>query len=164
MDKIVNTLLLFTFITCFTTCISNRPITEPAPQSSSRSAEAGTLGTTNFCELIKSPDYYDGKILRTEAIIVSGHENQFIYDPTCYDRKVPVTFDAADLEVFKTIDGLLERTERRGPFSRLKVTITARFQVDKEHGFGHLGSIKYRLLIIEVERSEAVPGDIPWPE
>ena len=156
------TILLLALAICLTACESKRSGFGNVNLVAT-SSEQTDIATINFCEIIDHTNDYDGKILRTKAIISASLETQFIYDPACINKNAAVTYDYDNIEVYKYLDEMLEKDRNSKPSTRLNVTIVGRFEVSPKGGFGHLGSFKYRFLIISCERAEAVPSEVPWP-
>src|SRR5436190_17869489 len=62
----------------------------PKPSSSkttpSQSDSIAAVQDVSFCALIETPERFDNKIVRTEAVFYADRENSALYSPDCPDR------------------------------------------------------------------------------
>jgi len=130
--------------------------------------------TVAFCELIRHPELYNNKVVRTEAISAVGIESQVLYDPQCSteETRTWVIHDAAwkkqDKKLQAAYFGLLfdKNNNRipRGRSGRAKVVLTGRLEASNKDGYGHLNQYRFQFAIMGIEKVERVPEDVPyWP-
>jgi hypothetical protein len=124
----------------------------------------------DFCDLVRSPSRYDGKVVRTEAIVAVGFEIAIVYDPKCGDhnKRAWYTFDESsyqpDEKGWKSLRELLfpSSNQRSGHYNgRAKATMVGRFDASDKNGYGHMNSCRFQFTIMRVERVQAVPSDVP---
>ena len=130
--------------------------------------------TVAFCELIRHPERYDKRLVRTEAISAIGVESAVLYDPQCSTEgtRTWVTYDdgweKADKKLQKAYLDLLydENNGRipRGHSGRAKVVLVGRFEASNKNGYGHLNQYRFQFSMMGIEKVERVPEDVPyWP-
>ena len=121
--------------------------------------------TLSFCELVRDPARYDGKIVRLRVKYLAGGETRVIYDKKC-EGEAWIEFD----HVFDacTEESVRERFQQRDPspgeglFNGLwesEVIAVGMFAHDKR-GFGHLNAYKYEFTMKWVERVRRVPKKV----
>jgi hypothetical protein len=139
-----------------------------------RTKPSSNVPTVAFCELIRHPELYDKRIVRTQAISALGVESQVLYDPQCSteETRVWVTHDAAwekaDKKLQAAYSALLfdENNNRipRGRSGRARAVLTGRLEASNKNGYGHLNQYRFQFAIMGIEKVERVPEDVPyWP-
>lgn len=123
-----------------------------------------------FCDLVRDPARYDGKVVRTSAIVAVGFEVAIVYDPKCgeTEKRAWYDFDMSSYNPeekgWKALRQLLfpESKEQKGRYGgRARATMIGRFDASDKNGYGHLNQYHFQFTIKRVERAEAVPGDVP---
>lgn len=126
--------------------------------------------TVAFCDLVGDPNRYDGKVVRTQAVVAVGFEVGIVYDPKCGDREKRAWYDfdqatyQPDEKGWKALRGLLfpESKEGSGHYrGRARATMVGRFDASAKNGYGHLNQYHFLFTIMRVEKAEAVPSDLP---
>src|SRR5712691_6371889 len=80
-----------------TSCCIREPQLKDTEGPPSFASSVRTAPSVSFCELIRDPERYDKKIVRTQALFGRNMENGYLYDPACtsQDASVWVEFDPA---------------------------------------------------------------------
>lgn len=160
-SKILTVLLLLALAPGLVGCQARTA--PPSPLSESLPVPDHKAQTITFCELVNNPMRYNGELLRTQAIIWAGLENQSIYDPSCYSEDVSTWIEYGNKEAFITLDDALNAFRGGHRATRVNATLVGRFDVASKEGVGHLNGFKFQFSIIAVENVQAVPSEIPWP-
>lgn len=156
--------LLLVVLFSLSECAPSRSFTEesslpePSPSPIVRSAP-----TVSLCELVNDPERYKDKFIRVQAIAITLHESQYIYDSSCYKKNALTWLDFGNDESYEVLNEKLRALQEPGKPKRLCITALGRFDGPAKEGFGHLGQFKYRFVIEAVEDSKSVPDEIPWP-
>lgn len=134
----------------------------------------------SLCELTEHPEKFDGRLVRTSAILVGG-EGMKLYDPRCTWLKGNVAGEEvagvearSDRRAFRRAGRLLAR------HGRVRVTVLARFHgpreleipetatpqlrsmlQGRERWYGHLDCCRTMLEIVAVESAEKVAPRTP---
>lgn len=125
--------------------------------------------TVAFCDLVADPTHYDGKVVRTEAIVAVGFEIGIVYDPKCGEQQQRAWYDfdestyKPDEPGWKALRSLLF-PEKRGAGhyrGRAKAIMIGRFDASKQNGYGHMNGYHFLFTIMRVERAQSVPSDVP---
>lgn len=116
-----------------------------APQSQSKHLKADEIPTVSFCEMVKNPQAYFGRLVRTRAVWERATEGIFLRDRAC-EEQVKVGFSQAPVEKwceragtnFKTIydekfagraeivvRGTLENRRSKNPFFNYRYLFVA---------------------------------------
>jgi hypothetical protein len=121
--------------------------------------------TVSFCELVRNPARYDGKIVRLRVKYLVGGETRVIYDKKC-EGKAWVEFDHVfDVCTEKSVRGRLQQRDpapTEGLFNGLwesEVVTVGMFMHDKR-GFGHMNGHKYQFTMKWVERVRKAPKKV----
>lgn len=129
----------------------------------------GVLNDTvsvSFCELLDNPGLYDGREVQTTAILLTGFESAFLYDPTCVSNEKLVWFEVENDSVNEELGKYLrpETPEfRKVGLNRVNGRFLGTFQTKKDKGFGHLNSSNYKLTIKAVEDLSSVSDKVAYP-
>jgi hypothetical protein len=118
--------------------------------------------TVIFCELLKHPERYNGKVIHTRAVFRRGGEEiAEFYCPKCADLG-RVYFDVDESYESRTKPEIHKIIQKDG-FSN--VVLTGRFQVaNVGEGYGHLGKWHYKFIISRIERADVIPMSADTPE
>ncbi|MBA2731972.1 MAG: hypothetical protein H0U54_03660 [Acidobacteria bacterium] len=130
--------------------------------------------TVAFCDLIRHPELYNKKVVRTEAISAIGIESQVLYDPQCSTEETRTwvihdpAWEKADKKLQAAYFALLfdKNNNRipRGRSGRARVVLKGRLEASNKDGYGHLNQYRFQFAIMGIEKVERVPEDVPyWP-
>src|SRR3954462_6657474 len=61
-----------------------------ASLSSSHLQDQRKARPVSFCALVKNPDRYNQRVVQTTAILVTGEEQRFLYEPRCVGEDILV--------------------------------------------------------------------------
>lgn len=110
-----------------------------------------------FCDLVSSPQIYNQKIVRTEAIAaVMTFEVAFLYDPKCNTKDAWIDYEFEDHQAFGVTDSLLSRDFGKNTIRRARLTLVGRVRGPSREGYGHLNTSRLQFLILAVEKAEGV--------
>jgi hypothetical protein len=103
-----------------------------------------------FCELIRHPEQYHGKLIRTTAMLASGPEISAFYDDACKQSHpeedvVAVPTFANGYRFDSGLDNKLRKIEKKHLIAR--VTVLAVFTDSGGRIFGHMACCRYKLEI-----------------
>lgn len=113
------------------------------------------IPTVKFCDLLKNPKLYEGKVVHTSAAFRrSGEHVSELYCPDCPGGG-PVDF-AGDDEAYESCTRPELRRKIQNDIT-LRLNITGRLYVAEEgRGFGHFGLYHYRFLVSCVHKADVV--------
>jgi len=124
--------------------------------------------TVAFCDLVGDPGRYDGKVVRTQAIISVGFEVAIVYDPKCGDREKRAWYDfdqstyEPEEKGWKALRNLLFSKEGKGRSrNRARTMMVGRLNGSNQNGYGHLNQYHYQFTIMHIDKAEAVADDVP---
>lgn len=160
--KCVYFLIFFLSVPClFSSCSqSKNDYLKNEQLRSSQEIQAG------FCELLDNSDSFDGKEVEINAILLTGSESAFLYDPSCVTQRRLIWFEPGNESVNGKLNQYLvpESPEYRSKgVIRVKADIVGKFQTKKNKGFGHLESFDYLFTITEIKNLMPVTNDVPYP-
>jgi len=87
-----------------------------------------TVYRVGFCDLVRNPERYDGKLVRTEAFYIQGIDTAALSGSACEEWARP-SCAAADEACVKIWDRVL-KVYRSGRSSRVRVDIVGRYTAD----------------------------------
>jgi hypothetical protein len=119
--------------------------------------------SVTFCDLVSSPELYNNKMVRTQAIAVATFELSFLYDPQCNRGEPWIDLQFDNQQTLEKVGPLLDVSKGRHVPRRAKVTLVGHFQGPSEEGYGHLSRFRFHFRAMAVEKAEAVPSDVPGP-
>jgi len=129
------------------------PILNPAEQA-------------DFCYLLHHDKDFDGKEIETTAILVSGFESSFMYDPGCIDKDKSVWFyidsEMANVQLSKYL-GKESPEFRTTGLERVRGKFVGTFEVKVGRGFGHMNSSEYSFVIKRADELSTVPAETAFP-
>ena len=126
--------------------------------------------TVVFCDLVGNPNRYDGKVVRTEAIVAVGFEVGIVYDPKCGDREKRAWYDfdqstyQPQEKGWQSLRSFLFPESKQGSGhyrGRARAIMVGRFNASAKAGYGHLNGYHFLFTIMHVEKAAAVPDDLP---
>jgi hypothetical protein len=154
---------------------------QPRPSNVSQQAD---IPVVDYCELLRTPDLYDKKIIRLRALYVRGFEVAAFEHPQCDEaRSVWVEFDQSepsctDKKIRKAMQAIFNppRKRKRGVIEiggpeRAELLAVGRFEGPRPGipvgsqgrkiftGHGHMNEYKYKFVVQCVEQVKAAP----WP-
>jgi hypothetical protein len=117
--------------------------------------------TVPFCDLLRNPELYNHKLIRTSAIYRYGYEWSELYCLECEtDDKTWLDFDKSF--ALSTRPSVRRKLGKNGFKGRtLRVIVLGEFDADS--GYGHMGSYPFRLLVNSVEKANVILNDSPSP-
>jgi hypothetical protein len=120
------------------------------PVSSSNILAAVGIPNVAFCDLLKNPQLYNGKVIRTRAVFRrGGEETADFYCPDCLDTG-RVALDIDDRYESCTKAKLREKFRKDGMYS---VVMTGKFYVAEPGlGYGHLGKYHFKFVVSCIEK------------
>lgn len=119
-----------------------------------------------FCSIPEKATEFEGKIVNVTAILVTGREYTFLYDPTCVGQGNFVWYRVTNDSVWQKLEKYInpESEEYRSTgLIRIKAKFTGTLETAKGDGFGHEGFFRYKLEIGNVGEIEEVPDDVSYP-
>lgn len=137
------------------------PIQTPAPQESAIPVE--------FCKLVSSPRYYEGKLVRLRASYLVNFESDILYDLRCGVTKnfVAPVLDCKDDEDCEVLKAALNRDLKGDPFggSRVELIVVGRLIGADEYvrRYGHSVGTNLGFSISRIEQSNRIKRSVPWP-
>ena len=98
----------------------------------------------SFCDLVRNPEKYDGKVLSVRATYRYGFEWQQFYCLDCLDR------GKAWLEIPSDLDNTSEKALRRAPKGAGIVNLTVEGVFVSGGRFGHMNGYPYKFVVHKV--------------
>jgi len=126
----------------------------------------GEIPTVSFCDLVKNPDRYEKKIIRTTAIHVWYYHGTFLYHPSCKNADgVDAGFESSpqfktSSAVDRQLQKLISHYGKEGS-ARAGVTVIGRFSNWDGIGYGHLNYARFRFDVMSFESAKTVPRSSP---
>lgn len=122
----------------------------PQPVSSSNTVAAVDIANNTFCDLLKNPQLYNEKVIRTRAVFRrGGEETADFYYPDCLDTgRVALDIDNGYESCTKA--KLREKFLKDGIYS---VIMTGKFYVaESGMGYGHLSKYRFKFVVSCIEK------------
>jgi len=117
-------------------------------------AHASTeLDIADFCQMVKTPEAYDGKTIAFPVIYATSEEGSIVFGEHCKksnpeeDIIAQSTFSAT-YKHDSPLDKKLERVLRKR--GRAKITLLAKFIDGKTRVFGHMNCCRYKVEIQQI--------------
>ncbi len=150
-----------------------------APQASTTTQER--IETVSLCELTKSWNRYDHKVVRIEAIYRAGAETSEVYDTGCpnSDHTAWVPPDIEGATPTDLIDKLNRLLKSNG---RARILVVGEFDGPKKveippgtspgladtlraanSHYGHQNGWDFQFVFSKIGKVDAVPASDPWP-
>jgi hypothetical protein len=113
--------------------------------------------TVSYCELMRSPEQYRGKVIRVSGIYRYGFEWSQLFCPDCVsEAKTWVDLDESFASSTKA--NLRKKIGPHGAKGRtVSVTMIGRF--DAGGGYGHMGAYRFRLMVKRLEDAKVIVDD-----
>ena len=141
--------------------------------------------TIKYCDIVREPTLYDGKLIRVEAFYTFGFEASFMYEESCAD-KLGYTWISFDPEIEKTTkpetwkkyQNLTQEVFAGQPqdrancklrrlrflwtgiFTGIKPTVKVGERIVSQ-GFGHMNSYSFKFTVREIEEITKVEESVP---
>jgi hypothetical protein len=117
--------------------------------------------TVSYCDLMRSPERYRGKVVRVSAIYRYGFEWSELYCLECVSE-ARTWVDLDESFVSSTKAKLRKKIGPHGAKGRtVGVTLVGRFDVGG--GYGHMGAYRFRLMVDRLEDAKVILDDSPSP-
>ena len=114
-----------------------------------------------YCDLIRNPERYKGKLVRVSAVYRYGFERSELYCLECTtEGKTWVDFG----ESFSTStkNNVRKKLGDNG-FKGRTVLVTMGGKFEAGGGYGHMGAYRFKLVVDRVERANVLLNDSPLP-
>lgn len=116
----------------------------------------------NFCDLYETPEKYEGKLIRTKAILVAIIEpvihgdSSFLISPACKELQVMCTYGYSEPPTSKMGKKLkkLFFNSKKGAQGRAEVVLQGTFEIAKQGGFDEFSTIRYRIDLAQIESAQ----------
>jgi hypothetical protein len=120
----------------------------------------------SFCDLARKPDLYNQRVVRTEATMIVGYEQSYLYDLACNSEDTWAWAESdqsyeSSPETQKLLERFLNQKDEQST-RRAKVTIVGRFEASPGKRYGHLDQFRSQFIIMRVERVEQIVTNVPW--
>lgn len=120
-----------------------------------------------FCDLVREPSKYDGKVVRVNAIYLVFHHN-FLYDPNCNSRNYYIhpRLDCDSDESCKKLQDSLNKSDSIyiiGGRTNIIAVGTFKGPGDSNRGYGIGSTFHFELDIKQIEKAIPTPPDTPRP-
>ena len=128
------------------------------PAQAKQSA-AESVQTISFCEILREPNLYQGKLVRVAATWKYGFEWSYLYHHECMSQgnKAWVEFVDEEEECPQT-DKVSKRL--KNGFDK-KADVVAVGTLAAGGGYGHLNGYRYQFTIKCLERAKQIPVNVP---
>jgi hypothetical protein len=141
----------------FATCLSML-LTGTLSRATAQNREYPTV---SYCELMRSPEQYRGKVVRVSAIYRYGFEWSELYCLECVSE-ARTWVDLDESFVSSTKANLRKKIGPHGVTGRtVRVTMVGRFDVGG--GYGHMGAYRFRLMVDRLEDAKVIVDDSSLP-
>lgn len=138
-----------------------------AQSKSIASSSSSEISTVKFCDVIRNPEFYDGKTIRIQVTWFSNFEWVWLYAPgldTCDSQKnfIRPDLDCLNDVACKEMQEILNKNLEGDPFDgmRAELVLVGRFRYRKEplsNGEGQNGTWYYKLGITRIEAANKIP-------
>jgi hypothetical protein len=124
-------------------------------------AQNRQYATVSYCDLMRKPEEYSGKVVRVSAIYRYGFEWSELYCLECIgEARTWVDLDESFASSTKA--KVRKKIGPHGAMGRtVRVIMIGRFNVGG--GYGHMGAYRFRLLVDHLENAEVILNDSPSP-
>lgn len=117
--------------------------------------------TVSYCDLMRKPEQYSGKVVRVSAIYRYGFEWSELYCLECVSE-ARTWVDLTESFVSSTKASVRKKIGPHGFKGRtVRVVMVGRF--DGGGGYGHMGAYRFRLLVDQLANAEVILNDSPSP-
>jgi len=122
---------------------------------------------TTLCEILDDATRFDHKEIEVTAILITGREYTYLYDPNCRGTKEKeLWYEIMDEAANKKLDSIVNPDTmeyREVGLIRAKADFTGILIVNKGKGFGPNGHFLYKLQIRGIKNISPVASEIPYP-
>lgn len=129
--------------------------------------EAATKTTQSLCELSTNVNQFDGKEVEISAILITGREYTYLYDPQCRGKQeYEFWYEIRKDDVNRKLDSITnpENPEyKKVGLIRVRADFQGILRVKKDNGFGPDGYYLYELQIEDANNISSVAEDVPYP-
>lgn len=115
-----------------------------------------------YCDLLRNPTSYDGKVVRVRATYRYGFEWSEIYCTGC-SVKGSTWLDFDESYESRTKRGVKKKLEGDSFLGRTVNIVAVGKFIGSGGGYGHMNGYNYMLLVQSVERAEVILNDSPVP-
>ena len=133
-----------------------------------KTASESQIPTVRFCDLVRYPNRYDKKIVRTTAIYEAYYHGTFLYDPNCKSADANINAELERSSAFgtasiieKELEKAMSRHQKYGA-GRARVVVIGRFNDWDGVGYGHLAGSRFQFDVMAFESAKPVASSIPW--
>lgn len=122
---------------------------------------ASEIPTIAYCDLLRHPELYEGKVVRIGAIYRYGFEWSEFYCFSCLNQgQTWVDFDESYSS--RTKSKIKRKLSGNGEIGRtISVVAVGRFY--GSGGYGHMGAYRYKFLVSYVEQAKVILNESPSP-
>lgn len=120
------------------------------------------LPTTPYCELVRDPRAYDGRVVRVRGVYVQGKNTSLLYSTECQSELATFVYSEPYFDEEKALNDMI----RAGGFywtRRAEVTALGKFRVVTRSRSESLRDFPLEFSLMDLERTEPVPKDFPYP-
>lgn len=122
-----------------------------------------------YCELVNSPEKYDGKLIRTKVILIATIVPTIdAGESTIYHRDCNIKMltdygfhDPPSSKLEVKLKKLFYDSKRNGQ-GRAFIVLVGHFQVAKKGGFGNFSSFYYKINLAYIESAKNVSKKTTW--
>jgi hypothetical protein len=130
--------------------------------------ESNPVRFVSLCDIVANAKRYSGKTIRTDAIMVIGSEQSFLYDADCngLESFVWVEYESdykSPTHVKRTYDRLMSRTFYPHNASRARVMVVGKLEGPSGGRYGHVDQFRFQLRVLQLEKAQAVAKTTRWP-
>lgn len=121
----------------------------------------------SLCALLINATRFDNKDVEINAVLITGREYTYLYDPSCRGKKEKeIWYEIKSEGVNKKLDSIInpENPEYKTVgLIRVKADFLGTLIVKKDTGFGPEGYYLYKFLIRDINNISPVAEDVPYP-
>lgn len=122
-----------------------------------------------FCDLVREPSKYDGRVVRVAAIYSAIMHTSYLYEPNCNSRDhyIHSRLDCDSDESCKNLQDLLSKNSSSYIIgSRTNIVAVGIFKGpgDSGRGYGLESAFHFELDIKHIEKAAPTQFNIPWPK
>jgi len=150
--RLIRKTITIVFVACLSTLLTGT--------LSRATAQNQKYPTVSYCDLMRSPEQYRGKVVRVSAIYRYGFEWSELYCLECVSE-ARTWVDLDETFVSSTKANLRKKIGPHGVTGRtVRVTMVGRFDVG---GYGHMGAYRFRLMVDRLEDAKVIVDDSSLP-
>lgn len=133
-----------------------------AQESKSSASAAPEALNVAYCDLLRAPASYDGKLVRVRATYRYGFEWSEFYCTDCSEKgRTWVDYDESYESCTKS--KFRKKLEGNGEIGRTVNVVAVGKFYGSGGGYGHMNAYRYKFLVHCVERAEVILNDSPVP-